>query len=119
MYSFCLPFCIQTYSVAVNTPHIARVLLCLALAGQETGIYHVRVSICRVSAGAVYSGQHASVFPHISDFPWNPKHSSFWREECLGFHGKSLMRSEEHTSELQSHLNLVCRLLLEKKNKMK
>src|SRR5207237_3506095 len=27
------------------------------------------------------------------------------------------IRSEEHTSELQSHLNLVCRLLLEKKNK--
>src|SRR5260370_10532763 len=27
-----------------------------------------------------------------------------------------LPRSEEHTSELQSHLNLVCRLLLEKKN---
>src|SRR5260370_41277162 len=25
------------------------------------------------------------------------------------------LRSEEHTSELQSHLNLVCRLLLEKK----
>src|SRR5260370_26728211 len=29
--------------------------------------------------------------------------------------GLYLMRSEEHTSELQSHLNLVCRLLLEKK----
>src|SRR5260370_26699123 len=28
-------------------------------------------------------------------------------------------RSEEHTSELQSHLNLVCRLLLEKKKKNK
>src|SRR5260370_2260177 len=27
-------------------------------------------------------------------------------------------RSEEHTSELQSHLNLVCRLLLEKKTQM-
>src|SRR5260370_29542786 len=27
-----------------------------------------------------------------------------------------LNRSEEHTSELQSHLNLVCRLLLEKNN---
>src|SRR4029077_8375133 len=26
-------------------------------------------------------------------------------------------RSEEHTSELQSHLNLVCRLLLEKKHR--
>src|SRR5260370_28469146 len=40
-----------------------------------------------------------------------------------GVHGSGLMypsieeeaRSEEHTSELQSHLNLVCRLLLEKK----
>src|SRR5688572_31911983 len=28
-----------------------------------------------------------------------------------------LMRSEEHTSELQSQSNLVCRLLLEKKKK--
>src|SRR5260370_28550527 len=28
-------------------------------------------------------------------------------------------RSEEHTSELQSHLNLVCRLLLEKKKNIK
>src|SRR5260370_30077653 len=29
--------------------------------------------------------------------------------------GNIIRRSEEHTSELQSHLNLVCRLLLEKK----
>src|SRR5260370_6837224 len=29
------------------------------------------------------------------------------------------LRSEEHTSELQSHLNLVCRLLLEKKKSHK
>src|SRR5260370_28506688 len=28
---------------------------------------------------------------------------------------RMVTRSEEHTSELQSHLNLVCRLLLEKK----
>src|SRR5687768_17752853 len=31
--------------------------------------------------------------------------------------GKSTERSEEHTSELQSRLHLVCRLLLEKKKK--
>src|SRR2546427_7466745 len=31
--------------------------------------------------------------------------------------GLSAMRSEEHTSELQSQSNLVCRLLLEKKKK--
>src|SRR4051812_49684444 len=29
---------------------------------------------------------------------------------------RRLRRSEEHTSELQSHVNIVCRLLLEKKN---
>src|SRR5260370_32259528 len=35
-----------------------------------------------------------------------------WRDDArLGLRH----RSEEHTSELQSHLNLVCRLLLEKK----
>src|SRR5688572_32308799 len=32
------------------------------------------------------------------------------RDEC------NVLRSEEHTSELQSQSNLVCRLLLEKKN---
>src|SRR5438034_981623 len=33
-----------------------------------------------------------------------------------GHEGNPLVRSEEHTSELQSHSELVCRLLLEKKN---
>src|SRR5690348_18060926 len=32
-----------------------------------------------------------------------------------GFHVPALLRSEEHTSELQSPVHLVCRLLLEKK----
>src|SRR5438034_4117912 len=35
---------------------------------------------------------------------------------CDGF-CRRYMRSEEHTSELQSHSDLVCRLLLEKKKK--
>src|SRR2546430_7209749 len=33
----------------------------------------------------------------------------------LLFYGDQVIRSEEHTSELQSQSNLVCRLLLEKK----
>src|SRR5688572_31963084 len=37
-------------------------------------------------------------------------------ERALHTHGIDL-RSEEHTSELQSQSNLVCRLLLEKKKK--
>src|SRR5207237_5293294 len=36
--------------------------------------------------------------------------------ELYGNAAKVEGRSEEHTSELQSHLNLVCRLLLEKTN---
>src|SRR2546429_2013471 len=35
---------------------------------------------------------------------------------ALGWFSKLASRSEEHTSELQSRLHLVCRLLLEKKN---
>src|SRR5260370_16048832 len=47
-----------------------------------------------------------------------------WRRVCSSMRhhprtnrsfGRACLRSEEHTSELQSHLNLVCRLLLEKK----
>src|SRR5690242_21112222 len=36
-------------------------------------------------------------------------------DRAVGVRG--VARSEEHTSELQSHVNLVCRLLLEKKKK--
>src|SRR2546422_1313320 len=49
--------------------------------------------------------------------------ASAYAKSCKGaaltvhVHGASGMRSEEHTSELQSRLHLVCRLLLEKKKK--
>src|SRR2546426_6780740 len=43
-----------------------------------------------------------------------------WRvSELLSALGNQQRRSEEHTSELQSPCNLVCRLLLEKKKKKK
>src|SRR5690242_21725786 len=42
------------------------------------------------------------------------------RNSCTASRARSCARrSEEHTSELQSHVNLVCRLLLEKKKKKK
>src|SRR2546422_3674700 len=37
--------------------------------------------------------------------------------KLAGLYGRQGKRSEEHTSELQSRLHLVCRLLLEKKKK--
>src|SRR2546426_7026723 len=51
----------------------------------------------------------------VSELVWDPKELDAdlpvgWRPRILG-------RSEEHTSELQSPCNLVCRLLLEKKKK--
>src|SRR4030066_1523670 len=47
----------------------------------------------------IFPGSMTSVEPKPRDVP------------CMN-------RSEEHTSELQSHLNLVCRLLLEKKKQI-
>src|SRR2546430_16699146 len=38
-------------------------------------------------------------------------------EALVAARGRAVERSEEHTSELQSQSNLVCRLLLEKKKK--
>src|SRR5437763_11082015 len=71
--------------------------------------------------------QHTSLHPDLHSFPtrrssdlgkpaagWKPP-SHVQRERSTG---RSIVRarSEEHTSELQSPMYLVCRLLLEKKN---
>src|SRR5258708_31380847 len=41
-----------------------------------------------------------------------------WRQRPRDLHRRQELRSEEHTSELQSPDHLVCRLLLEKKKKI-
>src|ERR1022692_5014369 len=59
--------------------------------------------------------------PRSTLFPYTTLFRSVWREQAYLFHANPrhglqiLNRSEEHTSELQSPCNLVCRLLLEKK----
>src|SRR3989304_7105494 len=55
----------------------------------------------------------STLFPYTTlfrsfDYPWHCRIEP-GNYPCCG------MRSEEHTSELQSRLHLVCRLLLEKK----
>src|SRR6266850_1557805 len=52
--------------------------------------------------------------PHVVRRPWVARDPRHHAGHVLG-----LPRSEEHTSELQSPCNLVCRLLLEKKKKIK
>src|SRR5260370_40802589 len=66
--------------------------------------------------------------PVKTDFPDDMEHGSYdpaaahqvWQVFRRGVVAPvvHVVRSEEHTSELQSHLNLVCRLLLEKKKKL-
>src|SRR2546430_8076581 len=51
-----------------------------------------------------------------ADFPPTTQQTAV-REELKERGDKAAQRSEEHTSELQSQSNLVCRLLLEKKKK--
>src|SRR5438132_8013003 len=56
----------------------------------------------------------------VEETPWfdlEPLLFSMAAEQTVGAQAKGLIRSEEHTSELQSHSDLVCRLLLEKKKK--
>src|SRR5438309_3937321 len=74
--------------------------------------------------------RRATLFPYTTLFRSHSEASSVRRPASMTRHlntrrrgavytgpeGVSSKRSEEHTSELQSQLHLVCRLLLEKKN---
>src|SRR5699024_11985277 len=51
------------------------------------------------------------ITPHIAEEIWE----RLGHEDTISY--EKWPRSEEHTSELQSRFDLVCRLLLEKKNK--
>src|SRR5437016_11030870 len=67
----------------------------------------------RKLSGNCLSLRDGGIRPHLFRFHW---HENRVRLQLrLASHGGGL-RSEEHTSELQSLTNLVCRLLLEKKN---
>src|SRR5260221_8108537 len=69
----------------------------------------------------------STLFPYTTLFrsmlEENPREDQIESLNLLKFSGENLLaiindiRSEEHTSELQSHSDLVCRLLLEKKKK--
>src|SRR5438034_8799336 len=69
----------------------------------------------RIAAPASRAVRRACACP----FPWKPaQHREKWKSAARSPKWRS-SRSEEHTSELQSHSDLVCRLLLEKKKKYK
>src|SRR2546429_4415787 len=57
----------------------------------------------------------STLFPYTTLFRSFPAHPAPRRPQAAGKRSRNRTRSEEHTSELQSRLHLVCRLLLEKK----
>src|SRR2546430_17655968 len=59
----------------------------------------------------------STLFPYTTLFRSSPglERPLRWHQHWVRFVGREVQRSEEHTSELQSQSNLVCRLLLEKK----
>src|SRR5437588_3024637 len=59
----------------------------------------------------------STLFPYTTLFRSSPSpgEATATRPSCSGPRRADVTRSEEHTSELQSHSDLVCRLLLEKK----
>src|SRR2546429_7230003 len=60
----------------------------------------------------------STLFPYTTLFRSTPRSGTWPRRWSSGWCSPpSAPRSEEHTSELQSRLHLVCRLLLEKKKK--
>src|SRR5690242_21001903 len=79
-----------------------------SLVKKRTKLFH---AVGDFALGGVFDGALAAgrrVFHQLRDFN---------REAEENRRNLRDVRSEEHTSELQSHVNLVCRLLLEKKKK--
>src|SRR5208283_5742424 len=61
----------------------------------------------------------STLFPYTTLFRSLGRRRLQHRHRAVVFQRWQRERSEEHTSELQSHHDLVCRLLLEKKKKQK
>src|SRR5690242_21037775 len=79
---------------------------------------HDALPICASASAAAVIFRHAAKLRKLRR--GRTEHAN---HETIDFDGELFLcvfgkvRSEEHTSELQSHVNLVCRLLLEKKKK--
>src|SRR2546426_241435 len=86
--------------------------------GLEPGgaMRRIRKTIVRRAAGLVLGLSLAGAVTGAGQAPPGLREVRSWGTGGLGL---VVGRSEEHTSELQSPCNLVCRLLLEKKKKNK
>src|SRR5690606_39313630 len=109
--TFVVSLCRDAYIVGVISPVATTAYVCLIMVGlvlfHRTLVYSMLIPASIFLGGCAYLS-----FSH--QLPYSPL---FNIDDKLFYNGFWLlsMRSEEHTSELQSRENLVCRLLLEKK----
>src|SRR2546430_12955378 len=89
------PYTTLFRSLNLEQPSVSKHLRVL----RQTGLVNVR----RDGRRMLYRTNAEAIRPL---YEWTSTFERFWRHQ---------LRSEEHTSELQSQSNLVCRLLLEKK----
>src|SRR2546430_6325211 len=97
-------FLLALLFVALGGVLLRRSIRALSAMRQSGSQQQVRTSLYVVAGAALLVVVGAIVFPWVYK-PWRPAKGSVQHAD----------RSEEHTSELQSQSNLVCRLLLEKK----
>src|SRR5205085_8884857 len=88
------------YFLILRRPPRSTLFPYTTLFRSHAGVSHPNLFVC----------SRVRTHPRWADF-----HCDAFRNESFSRHAVRI-RSEEHTSELQSQSNLVCRLLLEKKN---
>src|SRR2546422_6003651 len=100
-----------------TAPGDPGLMLWVVLAGAFDAVdRHSRASIARFGLGTTEFGV-LEVLYHKGELPVCEVQRRILVESSSTTYVVDKLRSEEHTSELQSRLHLVCRLLLEKKKK--
>src|SRR5438477_7377926 len=79
-----------------------------------TTLFRSKIEVC---ARAVLPGSSGAEHQATGALPQSADRTGSAGHHLVEQRQENRRRSEEHTSELQSHVNLVCRLLLEKKKK--
>src|SRR5438067_4249807 len=96
----------------VSVPLIA--VLAAAASRPRLGLFRQR------EVDQAFDGIHGGYqYPHVRAGAQPPSRAPAPPGVTVVLHDVLIIRSEEHTSELQSRFDLVCRLLLEKKKKKK
>ena len=109
---------VRSYAKAHTTYNSAAWMASRASRDLDDALEKIRTALSMRPKQAAYLDTMAEVWFAKK----NREKAVEWSRKAVqdSFHGGySTSRSEEHTSELQSRRNLVCRLLLEKKNNNK